>query len=109
MQEAGDKNGVVLQPTCLDVEKGIYIYPIHLVCLAVAKRNAGKGREMFAAAAIAVNSAGFNVCGNQRTRINISMRRVTARCRSLAVTNKKKLESESHQNEQQQGALHFSL
>jgi len=37
------------------------------------------------------------------------MRRVTARHRCLAVNNNKKLESESHQNEQQQGALHFSL
>jgi hypothetical protein len=92
----------------LDVEKR-NIYPIHLVWLAVAKRNAGKGREMFAAAAIAANSAGFNVCGNQLTRRSISMRRVTARHRCLAVNNNKKLESESHQNEQQQGALHFSL
>ncbi|KAJ6968685.1 hypothetical protein NC653_036612 [Populus alba x Populus x berolinensis] len=57
---------------------------------------------MFAAAAIAANSAGFNVCGNQRTRISFSMRRVTARHRSLAINNNKNLESESHQNEQQQ-------
>ncbi|KAJ6360798.1 hypothetical protein OIU77_004758 [Salix suchowensis] len=61
---------------------------------------------MFAAAA-AANSAAFNICGYQRTRRSISMRRVTATRRSLAVNNNNKnnnnnIESVSHESEQQQ-------
>ncbi|KAB5530027.1 hypothetical protein DKX38_020108 [Salix brachista] len=53
------------------------------------------------AAAVAANSAAFNICGYQRTRRSISMRRVTARRRCLAVNNNN-IESVSHQSEQQQ-------
>uniref|UniRef100_A0A6N2M4L3 Membrane protein insertion efficiency factor n=1 Tax=Salix viminalis TaxID=40686 RepID=A0A6N2M4L3_SALVM len=58
------------------------------------------------AAAVAANSAAFNICGYQRTRRSISMRRVTATRRSLAVNNNNNnhnnIESVSHQSEQQQ-------